>query len=86
MRRCTSRTRSGKNAPLESGRRRCRRRGVAVPQQALELPPEKRSAEQRQALRNWYAPLDPQWQALNAKVQAHLKQMPKPTMMNAANT
>src|SRR5262249_19601187 len=51
--------------------------------QALELPAEKRTAEQKKILLKWFAPLDPQWQALNAKVQAHLKLMPKPNKVKA---
>src|SRR5206468_6871377 len=51
--------------------------------QAMELPPEKRTAAQRELLLKWYRPLDPQWQALNAKVQEHLKQTPKPNTVKA---
>jgi hypothetical protein len=50
---------------------------------ALDTPAEKRTPEQKKALLKWYAPLDSQWQALNAKVQAHLKKMPQPNKVKA---
>lgn len=50
---------------------------------ALELPPDQRNEEQRQLLWKWFAPLDPGWQALQAKVQEHLKSMPKPRKVKA---
>jgi hypothetical protein len=50
---------------------------------ALELPAEKRTPEQTQALLVWYRQLDSEWQALHKKIQDHLLQTPKPHVVKA---
>jgi cytochrome c553 len=48
--------------------------------QVLKTPAEKRSDQQKTALLNWYRTTDSEWTRLNAAVQEHLKQAPKPAL------
>ena len=50
---------------------------------ALDVPAEKRTPEQTQALLVWYRQMDSEWQALNKKVHDHLLQAPKPRVVKA---
>jgi cytochrome c553 len=45
---------------------------------ALAKPRDKRSQQEQEALLAWYRKLDPQWQKLNAAVEAHQTQAPQP--------
>ncbi|HEV3146124.1 MAG TPA: DUF1553 domain-containing protein, partial [Gemmataceae bacterium] len=54
-----------------------------VAARALDIPSEKRTPEQVQALLVWYRQMDSEWQALNRKIEDHLKQMPKPHVIKA---
>lgn len=49
----------------------------------LKIPAAERQPEQIAALTNWFKTLDPDWQALNKKVQEHLAQKPKPKLSKA---
>jgi Protein of unknown function (DUF1549)/Protein of unknown function (DUF1553)/Planctomycete cytochrome C len=56
-------------------------KGVPVPEAvplALRTPAGKRTREQAAALLGWYRTRDAGWQALNRKVQEHLRKEPKP--------
>src|SRR5207253_10145442 len=48
---------------------------------ALERSGETRSEKQAAALLQWYRHQDPQWQKLNAVVEAHASQEPQPKLM-----
>jgi hypothetical protein len=52
-------------------------------QRALEIPAEKRTAEQESLLLARYKLLDPGWKALDAKVKAHEVVAPKPNVVKA---
>lgn len=49
----------------------------------LKTPVAERKPEQIAALTNWFKTTDPDWQALNKKVQDHLAQKPKPKLSKA---
>jgi cytochrome c553 len=48
---------------------------------ALAKPREQRTAEEQAALLKWYRTQDAQWQKLNAAVEQHLAQAPKPELV-----
>lgn len=52
-------------------------------QLALERSPDQRDESQKRILLRWFAPLDTGWQTLQARVQEHLKSMPKPRKVKA---
>lgn len=52
----------------------------ALAAQAINKPDVERTDEERSAVTNWYRTLDPQWQALHARVQAHLAKAPEPKL------
>jgi hypothetical protein len=57
-----------------------------MPQQITEIldrPSENRTADERTAVVNWYATLDPDWQKLNQASGEHLAKAPKPTLAKA---
>jgi mono/diheme cytochrome c family protein len=59
-------------------------RGLPQPiLEALALPPDKRSAEQRTALLKWYATQDAEWLKLNTAAQEHLAKAPRPNLAKA---
>jgi hypothetical protein len=47
---------------------------------ALDVPPERRTAEQKETLLAWYKSIDPEWQKLSGVVQEHLAKAPKPAL------
>jgi mono/diheme cytochrome c family protein len=60
--------------------------GDGIPQQvlpALNMPAEKRTAEQTAAVRKWYRTVDPEWRKLNQQAQEHLLRAPKPRVVKA---
>lgn len=57
-----------------------------MPQQITEIldkSSENRSADERTAVFNWYATIDPDWQKLNQAAGEHLAKAPKPTLAKA---
>jgi cytochrome c553 len=60
--------------------------GPSTPQAiqlALDLPADKRSAEQTASLLKWFGPLDAGWTKLNDELQAHAAKAPKPALAKA---
>jgi mono/diheme cytochrome c family protein len=58
--------------------------GTGTPElvlRALSRGPESRPEKETTALRNWYRHHDAEWQKLNAVVEAHAKQEPKPKLV-----
>ena len=57
-----------------------------MPQQITEIlgkPAENRTADERTAIVNWYATLDPEWQKLNQAAGEHLAKAPQPMLAKA---
>jgi hypothetical protein len=49
----------------------------------LELPVEKRTAEQTASIMNWYRQLDPEWRKLDTQVRDDLRKAPQPNLVKA---
>jgi len=59
---------------------------VALPeavQRIMQTPDAERTADQQKLLMVWHRQLDPEWQTINKKVQAHLAKAPKPSVVKA---
>ena len=66
--------------PVELGGQQVALRRIDEVNQALATPAERRTDEARAALRAWHREHDPEWQKLDAAVQEHRKQAPRPEL------